>query len=225
MAEAIPLPPAPTLRIRRLSAPTVPPSHRDVVRAHDYVREVRLARYDGFASGKDENFGMEDYAEAIRYEARLLANTEDGQPAWFAAALAPLQAQVALLLNSQEEMKGSQEAMKGSLEELKGGQGEIKDQLKVLTKRQAALARAFAKHSNYDRSHSLDGALQIVPFPDGQYPSDYELPALDTLAAVENLSTQHRNDYLRYYYPDQAPRGTTAERKKLLLKALGCNPM
>ncbi|KIJ25102.1 hypothetical protein M422DRAFT_273959 [Sphaerobolus stellatus SS14] len=109
-------------------------------------------------------------------------------------------------------------------EKLKGQLTAMAGQLEVLTKRHAALARAFTRHSNFAVGTAPGAVLQIVPFPDGQYPSDCGLPVLDTIAAVENLTTQQRNDYLCYYYPDQALRGTTAERKKLLLIALGCNP-
>ncbi|KIJ45727.1 hypothetical protein M422DRAFT_29804 [Sphaerobolus stellatus SS14] len=130
---------------------------------------------------------------------------------------------------SQNEMKGSQNEMKGSQDEMKGTLAEIKGQLTVvegkvelLAKRQADSARAFAKSFNFHESHMPETVLQIVPFPDGQYPSDSGLPVLDTIASIEHLTTHERNEYLGHYYPGQIIRGSVAERKKLLLCALGC---
>ncbi|KIJ44472.1 hypothetical protein M422DRAFT_30342 [Sphaerobolus stellatus SS14] len=204
MAATIPLPPAQMLAVKQPPASNIPPSDKDVINAHNYVIAVSSAycrsqqRYDKHLG---EDVGIMDYAEAIRYEARVLAHTEDGQPPWLAAALAPL-------LTSLAEVKGQLTVVEGKLD--------------LLTRRQADTARTLAKSFNFCQSGMPENVLQIVPFGDGQYPSDIGLPVLDTIAAVENLTTQQHNDYLSRYYPNQVIAGTVVKRKKLLLSALGC---
>ncbi|KIJ44473.1 hypothetical protein M422DRAFT_252079 [Sphaerobolus stellatus SS14] len=204
MAATILLPPVQMLAVKQPPASNIPPSDKDVINAHNYVIAVNSAycrsqqRYDEHL---DEDVGIMDYAEAIRYEARVLAHTEDGQPPWLAAALAPL-------LTSLAEVKGQLTVVEGKLD--------------LLTMRQADTARTLAKSFNFRQGGMPENVLQIVPFGDGQYPSDIGLPVLNTIAAVENLTTQQRNDYLSHYYPNQVIAGSVVKRKKLLLNALGC---
>ncbi|KIJ33040.1 hypothetical protein M422DRAFT_35641 [Sphaerobolus stellatus SS14] len=218
MAATIPLPPVQMLAVKQPPASNIPPSDKDVINAHNYVIAVNSVycrsqqRYDKHS---DEDVGIVDYAEAIRYEARVLAHTEDSQPPWLAAALAPL-------LTSLVEVKDSLMEVKDSLAEVKGQLTVVEGKLDLLTMRQADTARELAKSFNFQQSGAPETVLQIVPFGDGQYLSDIGLPALNTIAAVENLTTQERNNYLGRYYPDRVITGTVVKRKKLLLNALGC---
>ncbi|KIJ34278.1 hypothetical protein M422DRAFT_35129 [Sphaerobolus stellatus SS14] len=222
MATTIPLPPIQTLAVKQPPASNIPPSDKDVIDAHNYVIAVNSAYsliQQHCNEYSDEDVGIVDYAEAIRYEAKVLAHTEDGQPPWLAAVLAPL-------LTSQEEIKGNLAELKGSLvegvAELKAQVTAVEGKLDLLIMRQADTARTLAKSFNFRQGGMPENVLQIVPFGDGQYPSDMGLPALNTIAAVENLTTQHRNEYLTHYYPNQVITGSVVKRKKLLLNALGC---
>lgn len=103
----------------------------------------------------DNDYGKADYAEAIHYEARVLAGTGgkelsklsvqihssfvlvflDGQPQWFAAALA------AALAPIRNELSG----IKTELTEVKTEVANVKTEVTRLARKQADLMRTFAK--------------------------------------------------------------------------------
>ncbi|GJJ11465.1 hypothetical protein Clacol_005698 [Clathrus columnatus] len=174
----------------------IPPTDANISNAHDYVMDVTR-----FRRTNPDLIADVDYADAVRYESTVLANTEAAEPAWFQPALQIALGPITNLLNT------------------------IQGRLDVFQIRQTELIRTISKSINSDAGTGDNAPLQIVPFPDGTHPSDFVplLPLLDTVGSVRGLTAQQRGQYLHRYYPNVNFVGVTLEQRvRRLFEALGC---
>ncbi|KAF5361025.1 hypothetical protein D9756_004446 [Leucocoprinus leucothites] len=184
MAARIPLPRLNGNRTRELfplpPAPSVPPSILDVTEAAHLARD--LVRIHGEIGG---NIPDEDLVNGITYAAKVVAarsglvvaaEGDEGPPARLPA--------IEAALRQMEER--------------------LNNRFSSLDRRVARVERLNARASfsfkfNAERPAGDGAVYEVVPFADGTYPDDYDLPPLTSLRAVRDLTPEQLTEYYHRY--------------------------
>ncbi|KJA21997.1 hypothetical protein HYPSUDRAFT_55123 [Hypholoma sublateritium FD-334 SS-4] len=205
--------------------PTNPPTFEDITTAISFSNHL----FNELVQGHITNH--EDVVKGALYREKLLATQSGGEPTWFAAAIArELEAKFQPLADNLKVVEASVNALKQDMKAI--GQDvkvmgkevkAIKKEVEDLKKGQAQIRRIAAITFNKTCGTGPLVVLQVVPFTNGEDPlSDpYNLPQLVHPGNVAQLSTAHRDQYCKGYYPGRLPPAAT--RTAAILTAIGAS--
>ncbi|KAJ6558966.1 hypothetical protein B0H10DRAFT_2120287, partial [Mycena sp. CBHHK59/15] len=180
-----------------VNLPTAPqdlPDDHDVRAAHEYVKSTDIAwgKWSGLPGGVmtstlvgNSRLGDESHvAAAVAYEHSVLAAYCGGAaaPPWFADAL-------------REGLKDIKQDIQGIQEDIDTIKGDVRTLMNRTLKSQLLAAKAH----NLQCGDGTARNFETLPFRDGKEPSAQDLPALDTLNAILQLSPEQSKLYYKGY--------------------------
>ncbi|KAJ7839919.1 hypothetical protein B0H13DRAFT_155764 [Mycena leptocephala] len=145
-------------------------------------------------------------AAAVAYEHSLLAAYcgEAAAPPWFANAL-----------------KDGLRDIKKDVEKIQNDIKNIKDDIRTLMDHTLKSQWLAAKAHNLQCGDGTARNFETLPFRDGKEPSAQNLPALDTLNAILQLSSEESRLYYKGYKAGVVP--AHAARIAAIRKIIGCS--
>ncbi|KAJ6539943.1 hypothetical protein B0H10DRAFT_2129498 [Mycena sp. CBHHK59/15] len=186
-----------------VNLPTAPqdlPDDHDVRAAHEYVKSTDIA-------WGNSRLGDESHvAAAVAYEHSVLAAYCGGAaaPPWFADAL-------------REGLKDIKRDIQGIQEDIDTIKGDVRTLMNRTLKSQLLAAKAH----NLQCGDGTARNFETLPFRDGKEPSAQDLPALDTLNDILQLSPEQSKLYYKGYKAGVVP--AHAARIATIRKIIGCS--
>ncbi|KAL0957810.1 hypothetical protein HGRIS_001587 [Hohenbuehelia grisea] len=200
--------------VTRPNQPSNPPTIDDVAASCIIAFQAIDARLH-----TDQNVTNEDIVRTAQYQTQVMAGVEEGQPPWFAAAMAQLLDPITQQLTQMDQRLTQVDQRLAQVDQRLAQMDARIDSLVRETRtgrRTAALL--------WNRTHGVasDARLEVVPFSDGTDPTKepHNLPAITSAGMVSTLAYEEKVAYFsNYYHGEEVP--AAAQLNNRIIQAVG----